>query len=163
MITLLNEYKIARKELNDMIEKLDDTFENIEDKKLLNSMVSSVTYIIDWLETGGDPLEMRGININSVYHLKYLPNMAILPDITEQFEREPLTLSGKQKHMIACIFDMWSARERDCFIMHIAEQKSMAQIAQEMNISKSAVQTNIDRAKNKIEIVKRNTNQMVLV
>lgn len=163
MIQLLNEYKKSRKELKNMIAQLDDTFQDIEDKKLLNSMITSVTYIIDWIESGGDPLEMRGVNINSVYHIKYLPSMEIIPDITEQYEREPFTLTNEQKHMIACLFDSWSKRERDCFVMYVAEQKSMSEIAYVMGISKSAVQTNIDRAKIKVEEVTKSRGQMALV
>lgn len=165
MITLLNQYKNARKGLNDMISNLEGTELDREDEKILNSMVRDVTFIIEWIENGGNPEELRGINIKNAYHIKYLPNMEILPDITDQMptEREPLKLTKEQKNILLKLFSMWTNNERDCFIMHVSERKSMSEIAEILNVSKGSVQSYIERAKKKIELVKNNRNQLTLL
>ncbi len=44
-----------------------------------------------------------------------------------------------------------SERERQCFVLHVAFRFSMRQIAEELDLKKRIVQTNIERAKQKIE------------
>ena len=165
MISLLHQYKNARKELRDMLDLLNETEMDIDDKSTINSMIRDVTFIIDWIESGSNPDELRGTNIKNAYHIKYLPSMEILPDITNQLikEREPLELTQEQKRLVFMLFDAWSSRERDCFILHIAQGKSMGEVADELGISKSSVQTNIERAKEKIEVVKIRQNQLALL
>ncbi|WP_369077338.1 sigma factor-like helix-turn-helix DNA-binding protein [Paenibacillus elgii] len=42
-------------------------------------------------------------------------------------------------------------RKRQCFVLHIAFRFTMRQIAEELDLKKKTVQTNILRAKQKIE------------
>ncbi len=165
MISLLHQYKNARKELRDMLDLLNETENDKEDKSLINSMIRDVTFIIDWIEKGSNPEELQGTNIKNAYHIKYLPSMEILPDITDQLkgEREPLNLTKEQKNVIYMLFDTWTDRERDCFILHIAEDKSMQEVADTLQISKSSVQMYINRAKEKVESVKNKRKQLVLL
>ncbi len=160
MIDLLHQYRRARGDLRKMHEysRVD------EDKKAINSMIDDVTFIIDWIESGSNPEEYRGTNLKNAYHIKYLPSMEILPDITEQLtiEREPLQLTNEQKHIIRLLFDSWTDRERDCFILYMAENKSMNEISELLNISKASVQTYIKRAKEKVDIIKEKTKQLIL-
>lgn len=44
-----------------------------------------------------------------------------------------------------------SKREKQCFLKHTIENKTYQQIADELQITKSAVQTYIERARNKIK------------
>src|SRR5699024_3429562 len=122
--------KTARKELRGMLATLGTSEEDLEDEKLINSMIDSATYIIEWIEKGGNPEEMRGINVRRAYHIKYLSNMDILPDITEQIpeEREPLILTEEKKRLIVKFFEALSDRERDCFILHATQGMSMSEV-----------------------------------
>lgn len=165
MINLLNQYKNARRGLNDMLDLLEDTEKDIDDKSTINSMIRDVTFIIDWIESGSNPEELRGTNIKNAYHIKYLPNMEILPDITDQLkqERESLALTKEQKNIIYMLFDVWTDRERDCFILYVSENKSMGEVADELNLSKPSVQTYIKRAKEKVELVKGKRDQLILL
>lgn len=153
MIVLLNQYKNARKELRTILDTLSDTLEDNEDKKLINSMIGSTTKIIEWIETGKNPYYQKGIDVNNVYHLQYLSNMDIIPDVTEQIaaEREPLELTIEQKQTLIKVFQALSDRERDCFILHVSQRKSMQEIANELSISKASVQSYIHRARGKIK------------
>lgn len=47
------------------------------------------------------------------------------------------------------LFDVWTDRERDCFLLYAAENKSMGEVAEALDISKASVQTYIKRAKEK--------------
>src|SRR5699024_10275683 len=143
MITLLNQYKQARKGLSSMLKSLGNTERDKVDRTIINSMVNDTSFIIDWIEKGSNPNEMRGIDKRNVYHLKYLSNMDILPDLTEQLEkeREPLTMTDEQQQIILKLFNNLSDRERDCFLLHVAQNMSMQEVADELGISKWTART----------------------
>jgi len=151
MITLLNQYKKARRGLTAMLDDLGYTERDKVDRTIINSMINDTSYVIEWIEKGGNPDEMRGINVKSAYHLKYMSNMDILPDLTEELakEREPLEMTDEQRKTILKLFDNLSDRERDCFLLHVAQNMSMQEVADELGISKWTVRTYIDRAKEK--------------
>lgn len=82
--------------------------------------------------------------------------MDTIPDITEQLEdnnvnKKHLFMTREEKVILADIFSSFSLRERQCYIFHVAEKKSMSEIAYELGVSKSMVQQSIRRAKNKVE------------
>lgn len=151
MISLLNQYKNARRGLSAMLDELGYTERDKVDKTLINSMINDTSYVIEWIEKGGNPDEMRGINVRNAYHLKYMSNMDILPDLTEELtkEREPLKMTDEQRKTILKLFDNLSDRERDCFLLHVAQNMSMQEVADELGLSKWTVRTYIDRAKEK--------------
>lgn len=136
-----------------MLKTLGETEIDKEDKKLINSMINDVTFIIEWLELGKNPDEFRGINKRYAYDISYLSNMDIIPDITEQLEREKPRLTEKQQQQLIRIFDVLSDRERDCLLLHIGQDKSMQEVADELGISKSSVQMYVRRAREKINEV----------
>jgi len=154
MLELLIQYKRGRKELIDMVAKLGTSEQDKLDKETLNSMIRDMSFIIKWIEQGKNPEELRGIDIRKNYHIKYLSNMEILPDITEQIEREPPKLTDEQKQIIIKVIESLSDRERDCFILYATQGLSMSEIAGDLGISKSAVQRYIERAKIKINRIK---------
>lgn len=58
-------------------------------------------------------------------------------------------LTKEQRNIIYMLFDVWTDRERDCFLLYAAENKSMGEVAEALDISKASVQTYIKRAKEK--------------
>lgn len=178
MITLLNQYKNARKELRYMLAELSSKEKELmdmlitkkdqeraklkneleiikKDKGYINSMINSTSKIIEWLETGVNPYFQKGIDVNGAYHIKYLSNMDILPDLTERFrtEREELDVSDEQIKIVQRAIMNLSERERDCLILHIGQGMSMSEVSEQLGISKASVQTYIKRAREKIEEV----------
>lgn len=145
-----------------MLEALGECNQDIEDKKLINSMITSTTDIIHWLETGRSPYYEQGIDINSAYHVQHLSNMDLIPDITEQItqEREPLTLTSEQKRVIKKVFDALSDRERDCFILHEARGLSMSQVGDQLGIAKTTVQNHVENARRKVKNIQHGTNMV---
>lgn len=153
MRDLLVQYKKSRKGISDMLNKLGNNERDKIDRTYLNSMYTELSMVIEWIETGNNPEEQRGINKRYAYDISYLSNMDVLPDITEQIaiEREPLKLTDEQKQVLIKIFDRLSDRERDCFILHVTQDMSMQEIADELGISKASVQMYIKRSREKIK------------
>ena len=151
---LLAEYEDGRKQLKAMKEKLNpDDLADQEDKKQINSMITSMTFCIDWMKSGRHPGVYRGVDKRNAYRLKRYADMDIIPDITEQLEREPLYMDQEQKQTLLRLFTTFSDRERQCFIMHKAENLSMQKIADRLGIKKSTVQQYIERAREKVDMI----------
>lgn len=151
---LIEEYIEGRDLLQKKKECLGDSEEDELDKTQINSMLREMTETIKWLQTGSDPLELRGVGITGVYQLNHLSNMDLLPDITSQLqegEREELELSVEEKRIIIQVFATLSHRERDCFILHTTQDLSMSEIADKYKITKSSVQMYVNRAREKIK------------
>lgn len=151
---LLMEYDEGRKDLGRMKRNLSDDYPvDIQDKSKINSMVDSMTYSIDWMETGRQPDTYRGVDKKDKYRAKFYDDMDVIPDINEELrkEREPLYMDQEQRMALLQLFHNFSDRERQCFIMHVAEGLSMQKIADKLNLSKWTVRTYINRAKEKVE------------
>lgn len=152
---LLAQYKKARKGLNDMIKNLGETERDIEDKKMLNSMKNEVEYIIKWLKIGHDPENPQGTNIRYAYDITQLSNMDLLPDLSDEIKKErvPLQPIDEQLKKVIKLMEMLSDRERDCFILRVAQNMTLQEVADELDISISSVQTYLERVDKKIKEV----------
>src|SRR5699024_12880430 len=112
----------------------------------------SMTYSIDWMETGRQPDSYRGVDKRDIYRISQYEYMDIIPDITEELrkEREPFYMDREQRQALIKLFERFSDRERQCFLMYEAEGLSMQKIAERWGISKGTVQMYIKRAKAKV-------------
>jgi RNA polymerase sigma-70 factor (ECF subfamily) len=151
---LLAEYEEGRKDLGRMKNNLsDDYLPDQQDKSQINSMIDSTTYSIQWMETGRQPDSYRGVDKRDKYRAKFYDDMDILPDINEELrkERKPLYMTAQQRYELLKLFETFSDRERQCYIMYVAEGLSMQKIADKLGLSKWTVRTYINRAKEKVE------------
>lgn len=146
---LIMEYEDGRRELHKMKRKLSDSEFGKIDKTQINSMISDMTYVLDWLKTGRDPDNRRGIERRSVYQRQVLADMSLFPSLDIVPEKRELT--EEEKKAIYDVLLILSARERQCFIMHNAYMMSMSEISEELGIKKSTVQKYIERAREKIK------------
>ena len=147
---LLIEYEEGRKQLYRMKEKLDpNSIEDQEDKKIINSMINDMSFSIEWLKKGRRPGNLRGVDKRSAYQRRGSIDMDLLPALDVQPEERTLTQEEREA-IIDILIDL-SHRERQCYLLHFANGWSMQEIADELNISKSAVQIYINRAKEKIK------------
>lgn len=147
---LLAEYEDGRKGLKSMKDSLNlDDLADQEDKKQINSMINDMSFSIEWLKKGRRPGNLRGIDRRSAYQRRALLNMDLFPSL--DIEPEERVLSDDEKRAIINILVELSHRERQCYLLHMANGLSMQSISDELNISKSAVQIYINRAKKKIE------------
>lgn len=150
---LINEYKDGRKSLRKAHEFLGDNEYDDTKETLINGMIDEMTYVIKWLETGREPDTYRGADKRNAYRLSSYEDMEIIPDINKELrkEREPLYMDRRQRKALINLFNRFSERERQCFLMYEAEKLSMQEIADRLEISKGTVQTYINRAKSKVE------------
>ncbi|MCM3396468.1 RNA polymerase subunit sigma-70 [Oceanobacillus profundus] len=146
---LLAEYKDGRRDLGRMKNNLEP--ELVQDKSKINSMIDDMSFSIDWMKTGRQPGLYRGVDKRDAYRVKRYNEIEIIPDITEQLEREPLYMDQEQRTALLQLFRSFSDRERQCYIMHEAEQLSFSQIALRLGVTKAAVQSYINRARKKVE------------
>ncbi|WP_419893267.1 sigma factor-like helix-turn-helix DNA-binding protein [Oceanobacillus kimchii] len=145
---LLGEYTEGRKNLGRMKKESPQ-----DDEHKINSMIGSMTYSMDWMETGRQPDSYRGVDKRNAYRISQYEDMDIIPDITEQLEREPLYMSQEQRQTMLRLLKNFSNRERQCYIMYEAEGLSMQKIADRLNLTKSSVQIYLKRAKDKVETI----------
>lgn len=151
---LIEEYSEGKRQLHKLRESFDETDPlHQTDRKTINSMIGDMDFVIEWLETGRQPGVMRGIDVKHVYQKRSLESMEFIPDITEQLETndKPLSLNEKEKKILLDIFSSFSFRERQCYILHVAQGMSMSQIAEMLSIQKRTVQQYIERARMKVE------------
>ncbi|QNK86443.1 sigma-70 family RNA polymerase sigma factor [Sporosarcina sp. resist] len=128
----------------------------MNDLKQFNSMIDSMTYSLEWMTTGRQPNTYRGVDEKAVYQRRSYENIDLIPDIAEQLEendvnKKHLFMTREEKVILADILSSFSLRERQCYILHVGQKKSMSEIAYELGVSKSMVQQSIRRAKNKVE------------
>lgn len=150
---LLHEYGIGKKDLERRRDQLDrKNFLDKQDLTQINSMIESMAYSMEWMETGRQPGTYKGIDIKSIYQKRSFESMDIIPDITEQLEEGPkqLYMTAEEKIILADIFASFSLRERQCYVLHFGAGMSWMQIANELGVSKSMVQQSIRRAKHKV-------------
>lgn len=122
-------------------------------KEILNSMENSMVFAMDWMEKGRNPDLQRGADKHAVYQRQFFESLDVIPDIAEQIydiNTKELHLTELEKKQLAKIFASWSRRERDCFIARTVEQKTFQQIADEIGVGRSTVQSYVERAKRKM-------------
>ncbi|WP_237150250.1 RNA polymerase subunit sigma-70 [Planococcus maritimus] len=103
---LLHEYGIHKKDLERCRDRLDrNDFHSKQDLKQINSMIESMNFSMEWLETGRQPGTFKGIDKKSIYQHQSFSNMDFIPDITEQLEEGPkqLYMTAEEKIILADI------------------------------------------------------------
>lgn len=53
---------------------------------MFNSMAKDMDLVIEWLETGRQPGTYRGVDKKSIYQIRSLESMDLIPDITDQLD-----------------------------------------------------------------------------
>lgn len=136
----LDELDVAAREQIDL---------NNQDKIQINSMINDMSFAIDWMKTGRRPGNLRGIDRRSVYQRTALVDMDLMPSLDIVPEQRELENIEKQA-LMDMLIDL-SHRERQCYLLHMAQGWSMQEIADELKIKKPTVQKFIERARNKIK------------
>lgn len=148
--SLIDEYTVGKKSLEDYREKLNlDIPAEEEDHKIVSEMISDMQYALDWMKKGRRPGNRRGIDRRSVYQKTSLMDMDIFPEIN--IEQPKRILTDDEKVRIVEVLMELSARERQCYLMHMAQGKSYAQISEVLEISRRTVQQYVERAKKKVQ------------
>ncbi len=146
---LLMEYEDGRKDLKDMQKTLDlEQDLDKQDNKQINSMINDMGFAIDWMKTGRRPGNMRGIDKRSAYQRRALIDMDLFPSL--DIEPQERHLEQEEREELREILLLLSHRERQCYLMHMANGLSLAEIGTELGLSKWTARQYVDRAKKKI-------------
>jgi len=154
MNDLIQEYKKTIKQLKIGRESARDEAE----KKTMSEMISSTQFSLDWLKNGFHPENRRGIHRRSMAQ-RTIP---INPLYMQSFASPGscgsyTTLSDYERFQIEDALSELSEQERQVFTLHRGLGFSLRQIALEMDLTKSSVQTCLERAEEKINRKKQNS------
>jgi positive control factor len=148
--SLISEYNVSKKMLEEYREKLDiDNPLEEEEYRIISEMVSDLNYALDWMRKGRRPGNRRGVDRRSVYQRTSLMDMDIFPNLELSTPRK--SLSDEEKVRIVEVLIELSSRERQCYLLHMAQGKSYGQISEELLISRRTVQQYVERAKEKVK------------
>ncbi|RWR06737.1 sigma-70 family RNA polymerase sigma factor [Siminovitchia fortis] len=146
---MIIEYEEGRKDLYKIKDRLGESQIDKMDRTQVNGMINDMSFAIDWMRTGRRPGNLRGIDRRSAYQRRILVDMDLMPSL--DIQPEPRELGEDEKQALVNMLIDLSHRERQCYLLHMAQGWSMQEIADELGISKPSVQVFIKRAKNKIK------------
>ncbi|KIL72699.1 sigma factor-like helix-turn-helix DNA-binding protein [Bacillus badius] len=152
MRTLIFEYKQSLRALKEMkaaIEVKEELTElDLQDKTLINSMINEMEFVIQWMMSGRYPDARRGADRSGAYTLDPKLLEAVVPNRAVIEERK---LTADEQWLLDDVLGDLTKRERDVFTLIRAEGLSYEYTAELLGISKSSVQTYLERAEHKIE------------
>lgn len=145
---LIIEYEEGRKDLYELKNRLGVSELDKLDRTQINSMINDMAYSIEWMKRGRRPGNLRGVDKRSAYQRRVLLDMDLFP--SWDIEPEQRKLTEKEKKVVYEVLLLLSHRERQCYLLHMAQGWTMQEIADELKITKSSVQKYVERAKKKI-------------
>ncbi|MCM3079621.1 sigma-70 family RNA polymerase sigma factor [Brevibacillus invocatus] len=121
------------------------------DRQLLGAMLRESEWIIEWLNTGRMPGNRRGIERRAAYERE----KPIDPNRLQSFVScssagSPVNLTEWERYRLDDAMSELSEREKECYVLTHGECFSFEQTAELLGISKSSVQTHVNRARSKI-------------
>lgn len=117
--------------------------------KLINQIVSSTRYSIQWLETGREPGNRREITRQSVYQRTVCFDNLDVPAFN-QFRIDSHLLSEEEHGRLEKLLDILSLREREAIQSVVGRQNTFAETADYLGISRSSVQVYVNRGMRKL-------------
>jgi positive control factor len=129
-----------------------------QDKRLLKSMIRDLQYAIEWMETGRQPGNKRGVERLAAYQRE----RPFDPLLMQRFFRSQdetyswddaeneSVISSAEQEMIEDALSVLTAKEKEVYLMSRGHCLSYSQIANYLCISSSSVQTMIERSEKKI-------------
>lgn len=187
MHDLLNSYKETRKTLRQIQSELKDSDDAIRvvrleeakrqtgrsksvssgdehktERQIIGEMIGDTEFVIEWLETGRRPGNRRGAERQAAYQReKLMDPVKMQAYVARSTAGSPVNLTEWEMQQIEEALCVLSVRERECYQLAHGECFSHSQIAELLGISKSSVDTHIQRAQQKIS--ERVMNSLFLV
>ncbi|HJF32807.1 MAG TPA: LuxR C-terminal-related transcriptional regulator [Sporosarcina psychrophila] len=145
------------------VTKLRDELKALTDEKgILNSIISDLTFTIDWLKTGRQPGARRGIERTAAYDREKPFDPAVLErhfstrQAETPWDRErtkEIVWTKRDALIMQMVLHKLSDRDRDILLMYEGG-KSQYEIAELLDMKRSTVQKAIRSAKKKIIDIK---------
>jgi positive control factor len=165
MKDLIEQYKETRRQCRKLWEKA----ETENDRALLSSMIQDCDFVIQWMKTGRNPDQYRGIEHPHAYHKEIPVDPQQFPFDQyanydpfwwEEKETEPEdeeTIDLFIEEMLSCL----SEREREVFEMRQVALMEFEDIGQTLGITKQAAYVYYKRALEKIGADAEIVNEVV--
>lgn len=156
MQDLLHGYKETRRGLNIAYEALRSDAEAgneaaIAERQLIGEMRGEVDWVIEWLETGRQPGNKRGIERRAAYQReKLMDPIRMQAFVYRATAGSPANITEWQRHQIEDALCVLSDRERECYTLAHGQGFSHEYIAEMLGITKGSVDSYIVRAQEKI-------------
>ncbi len=113
--------------------------------------ISNVNYAIEWMHTGRQPGNKRGVERRAAYQRNKLVDPLVLQAFSNQYNsRSSSTLDPDKAFQLEQALQMLSPQERDVYTMAHGHGVKQEDIASMMGISRNSVKTMIDRAHKKV-------------
>ncbi|MDG5470526.1 sigma-70 family RNA polymerase sigma factor [Jeotgalibacillus sp. ET6] len=147
---LINEYNIGKRQLKHYRDSIDmNNPINENEHRIVSEMISDMNFSLEWMRKGRRPGNRRGIDHRSVYQRTALLDMDLFPSI--DLKPKQVYLKEEQRRQLIDILLDFSYRERECYLLHMAQGLSYADIADELNLKRRTVQQYVERAKEKVD------------
>ncbi|MFP4976367.1 sigma factor-like helix-turn-helix DNA-binding protein [Paenibacillus sp. CN-4] len=132
--------------------------DDADDKKVISGMISDLGYTIEWLSTGRQPGNKRGIERRAGYEREILLDpLKMQAFASRSTAGSPSNLTDDQRDKIEEALRYLSPRQRECYMLAHGECFSHGQIANLLGITSSSVQGYIEEAQRRVsEELKRN-------
>jgi positive control factor len=150
---LICNYKESLKNAQSMLKNATE-----RDKSTIYGMIRDLQYAIEWMETGRQPGNKRGVERLAAYQRE----RPIDPLLMQRFFRSQdenyawddseneSVISSAEQEMIEDALSVLTAKEKEVYLMSRGHCLSYSQIANYLCISSSSVQTMIERSEKKI-------------
>ncbi|WP_276355404.1 sigma factor-like helix-turn-helix DNA-binding protein [Cohnella caldifontis] len=146
--------RIASLEPARTMEQLNRLLALEQERRIVIEMISSCSYVIEWLEKGKMPGNRRGIERRAGYQREVLMDadrIAVLRESAGKAGSSP-SCGEETRSQVDRVLRILTERERDCFVLAHGEGFTFAEIADFLGISKSSVGTYMTRASRKIAL-----------
>lgn len=119
-----------------------------EEVDVVSGMIADMNYAMEWMRSGRRPHSRKGIDKHDAYSKAVLMDMELFPIVKPE---EEIAVSIEKKQQLAKILMTLSQRELQCYLLHMAQGMSLAEIGRELKITKRTVQFYIEKAKAKVD------------
>lgn len=153
-LATIQDYKQTLKETKNLLECATD-----EDEDIIKGIISDLEYIIEWMSTGRRPGNKRGIERRSAYQRERPIDPLIMQRYfrsTEEIQYEwddhlqEDAVSYSDECRINQALSVLTEKEKEVYLMSRGHCLTYSQIARILCVSRSTVQTMIERAENKL-------------
>jgi len=134
---LIAEYTAGIKALSRYKKSLDRSVPEQEaEARTVSGMLADMRYALEWMRRGRRPGSRRGAERHDIYRRREL-----------LAKTEPLTEEERRK-LLDCMAIM-TERELTCWLLHMAQGYTYAEIAARLELSRRTVQQYVERARKK--------------
>jgi positive control factor len=153
-LATIEDYKQTLKETKNLLEYASD-----EDEEIIKGIISDLEYTIEWMRSGRRPGNKRGIERRAAYQRERPMDPLIIQRYFRSTDEgiynwddhqleDVITISDKNR--INQALSVLTEKEKEIYLMSRGHCLTYSQIARYLCLSRSTIQSTIERAENKL-------------